>query len=138
VHIKNLELVQDTCTSITTLKLLLSNPLECANYALNDSPIAAEALDLLDTRFKAIPSLKEIIVNIHVYGEEDLSDDLMKKMRDCGWTVKVTKLPKKVWIYHKAGLEFDNKEDYEEYCEEYMNYKLLLNLQREQEEEEEW
>src|SRR5438045_8975148 len=23
----------------------------------------------------------------------------MKKMRDCGWTVEVTKLPKKVWIY---------------------------------------
>ena len=31
---------------------------------------------MLDTRFKAIPSLKEIIVNIHVYGDEDLSDDL--------------------------------------------------------------
>jgi hypothetical protein len=30
---------------------------------LNDSPIAAEALDLLNTRFKAIPSLKEIIAN---------------------------------------------------------------------------
>ena len=41
-------------------------PLECANYALDDSPIEAEALDLLDTRFKAIPSLKEIIVNVHV------------------------------------------------------------------------
>ena len=77
---------------------LLSNySLECANYALDDSPIEAEALDLLDTRFKAIPSLKEVIVNVHVYGEEDLSDDLMKKMRDCGWTVEVTKLeiPKK-------------------------------------------
>jgi len=115
---------------------LLSNtfPLKCANYALDDSPIAAEALDLLDTRFKAIPSLKEIIVNIYVYGEEDLSDDLMEEMRDCGWTVEVTKLPKKVWICHEAGLEFDNKEDYEEY----MNHELLLDLQREQEEEEEW
>ena len=112
---------------------MLSNPLECANYALDDLPIAAEALDLLDTRFKAILSLKEIIVNVHVYGEEDLSDDLMKKMRDCGWTVEVTKLPRKVWICHEAGLEFDNKE----YYEEYMNHKLLLDLQREQEEEEE-
>jgi hypothetical protein len=133
-HIKNLELIRDTCTSIATLELLLTFPLECANYALDDSPIAAEALDLLDTRFKAIPSLKEIIVNISVYGEEDLSEDLMKEMRDCGWTVEVTKLPKKVWICHEAGLEFDNKEDYEEY----MNHELLLDLQREQEKEEEW
>jgi hypothetical protein len=115
---------------------LLNNtfPLECANYALDDSPIAAEALDILDTRFKAIPSLKEIIVNVHVYGEEDLSDDLMKKMRDCGWTVEVTKLetPKKVWICDEGRFKFDNEEDYKEY----MNHKLLLDLQREQEEEE--
>ena len=83
---------------------------------------------MLDTRFKAIPSLKEIIVNIHVYGEEDLSDDLMKKMRDCGWTVEVTK-SKKVWICDEGRFEFDNEEDYEEY----MNHKLLLDLQREQE-----
>jgi hypothetical protein len=71
-----------------------------------------------------------------VYGEEDLSDDLMKKMRDCGWTVEVTKLeiPKKVWICDEGRFEFDNEEDYKEY----MNHKLLLDLQREQEEEEEW
>jgi hypothetical protein len=75
---------------------LLSNPLKYANYALDDSPIAVEALDLLDTRFKAILSLKEIIINVHVYGEEDLSDDLMKKIRDYGWIIEVTKLPKKV------------------------------------------
>jgi hypothetical protein len=94
-YIKNLELIQDTCTSITTLELSL--PLDCAYYALGDSLIAAEALDLLNTRFKTISSLKEIIVNFQVYGGKDLSD-LMKRMRNCGWTVEVTKLPKKVWI----------------------------------------
>jgi hypothetical protein len=35
---------------------------------------------------------KEIVVNVQGYGKEDLSDNLMKKMRDYGWTVKVTKL----------------------------------------------
>jgi hypothetical protein len=60
-HIKNLELIRDTCTSITTLELLL--PPDSTIYAFCDSPIAGEALDLLDTRFKAIPSLKEIIIN---------------------------------------------------------------------------
>jgi hypothetical protein len=56
-------------------------------------------------------------------------------MRDCGWTVEVTKLeiPKKVWICDEGRFEFDNEEDYKE-----MNHKLLHDLQREQEEEEEW
>jgi hypothetical protein len=92
-HIKNLELIRDTFTSITTLELLL--PLDSANYAFGDSPIATEALNLLDARFKAIPSLKEIIVDFQMYAAEDLSDYWIK-MHDRGWTVEVTKLPKKV------------------------------------------
>jgi hypothetical protein len=82
VYIKNPKLVRDIYISITTLKILLSNLLKYANYALDDSPIVIKTLNLLDTRFKAIPSLKEIIINIHVYGEEDLSDNLIKKIRD--------------------------------------------------------
>jgi hypothetical protein len=80
-------------------------------------------------RLKAIASLKEIVVNVQGYGEEDLSDNLMKKMRDYGWTVKVTKLeiPKKC---DEGRFGFDNEEDFNAY----MNDKLL----REQEEEEEW
>jgi hypothetical protein len=71
-----------------------------------------------------------------VYGEEDLSNDLMKKMRDCGWTVEVTKLeiPKKVWICDEDRFEFDNEEDYNAY----INEKFVLDLQREQEEDERW
>jgi hypothetical protein len=88
---------------------------------------------LLDARFKAIPSLKEIIVNFQVYSEEDLSDDRMK-MRDRGWTVEVTKLPKKVWVCDEGRFEFDNEEDYNEY----MNEKALDDLRREQEKEDEW
>ena len=49
---------------------------------------------MLDTRFKAILSLKKVIVNFQVYSEEDLSHDRIK-MRDRGWTAEITKLPKK-------------------------------------------
>lgn len=66
---------------------------DCANYALSDSPVSAEALNLLDTHFKHIPSLKEIVINFNVYLEQDPSHDLRKKMHDYGWTVKVTKFP---------------------------------------------
>ncbi len=88
---------------------------------------------MLDARFKAISSLKEIIVNFQVYSEEDLSDDRMK-MRDRGWTVEVTKLPKKIWISDNDQFEFDNEEEYNAYNDE----QLLLDWQREQQEEDEW
>ncbi|KAH9204284.1 hypothetical protein DL95DRAFT_418370 [Leptodontidium sp. 2 PMI_412] len=116
-HIKNLELIRDTCTSITTLEL--SVPPDRANDVFDDLPIAAETLDLLDTRLKAIPSLKETVVNFQIYSDEDLSDDRMKKIRDRGWTVEVTKLPKKVWISIDDQVEFDNEEDCEAYNEEW-------------------
>ena len=64
-------------------------------YPLSDSPIAAEALYLLDTHFRNVASLKEVAINFEVYPERDPSDDLTKRMHDYGWTVKVTELPKK-------------------------------------------
>jgi hypothetical protein len=79
---------------------------------------------------QAHPSLKEIIVNFQVYAAEDLSDYQIK-MRDRGWTVEVTKLPKKVWISDDDRVEFDNEED----CNAYNHEQLLLEWQREQEEE---
>ncbi|SRR6266536_1860572 len=125
-HIKNLELIRDTCAGIQTLELLV--PPEHYNYALSHSTIAAEALNLLDTRLKSIPPLKEIIVNFKVYPEGDPSDDLTKKIHDYGWTVKVTELPKKVWISYDDRVEFDNEED----CDAYNNEQF----RREEEEKE--
>ncbi|MCJ1421456.1 hypothetical protein MMC32_007820 [Xylographa parallela] len=126
-HIKNLELIRDTCAGIQTLELLVLP--EHYNYALSHSTIAVEALNLLDTRLKSIPPLKDLIINFQVYPEEDPSDDLTKKIHDYGWTVKVTKLPKKIWISYDDRVEFDNEED----CDAYDNEQF----RREQEEEEE-
>ncbi|KAH6718553.1 hypothetical protein BKA61DRAFT_595926 [Leptodontidium sp. MPI-SDFR-AT-0119] len=72
-HIKNLELIRDTCISITTLEL--SVPLDRANYVFDDSPIVAETLNLLETRLKAIPSLKEIVISIDDRVEFDNKED---------------------------------------------------------------
>ena len=90
-YVKNLDLVRENYTSIRTLKLLGLS--DYANYVLSDSLIVVEALDWLDTYFKNIPSLKEIVINFEVYPEQDPSDDLTKKMHDYGWTIKVTKVP---------------------------------------------
>jgi len=122
--IKTLELIRDNCTGIAILETSLRDTfrLEFADYKLDSSPIAAEALEMLDARFKAISSLKEVIVNVHVYDDEGLSDDLRKKMQDCEWTIKVTKLEES---------EHDLEED------EYADYEYYLEIEREQEREDE-
>jgi len=59
-------------------------------------PIAAEALNLLDMRFKSIPFPgRELSSIFEVYPERDSSDDLTKPITRIWWTVKVTELPKK-------------------------------------------
>ena len=50
-------------------------------HALDSPRVAAEALALVDARFKAISSLKEIIVNVY---NEPPSFDLREKIRGCG------------------------------------------------------
>jgi hypothetical protein len=67
-----------------------------------------------------------------VYSEEDLNDDRIK-MRDRGWTVEVTNLPKKIWISENDRVQFDNYED----CDAYNDEQRLLEWQREKEKEKE-
>ena len=83
-RINNLDLIRDTCTSIRTLELLISP--DSANYTLTVSSGAVQALDLLDTYFKNIPSLKGIVMQFEVWDPEDLSDDLTMKIHEYGWT----------------------------------------------------
>lgn len=125
-HIENLGIIRDTCAGIQTLELLV--PPEHCNYALSHDAIAVEALNLLDIRFKSIPSLKEIIVNFELYPERDLGDDLTERIHGYGWTVKVTTLPKKVWISIDDRVEFDNEED----CNAYDNEQSRREVEEEE------
>ena len=59
-------------------------------YAIDarDSPrIAAEALALADSHFRAVSSLKDVIVNVY---DEGPSFDLREKMRGLGWKIEAT------------------------------------------------
>ena len=97
--IEMLELIRDNCTGIALLEACQRHPLPLITYT-------DAALELLDARFKAIPSLKEVIFHITTY--DDL-DDTLKKMRNHGWIIKVTKLD---WeVEHMASL----KASYDEY-----------------------
>ena len=102
-HLKDLDRIRDACVGITTLKL--------SSHFTPGHPVSAAALDLIDTRLKAIPSLQNVIVDLRWYGKESVnaSDDeagdpgsvddwnhpggrLATMLRERGWTVQVTKL----------------------------------------------
>ena len=90
------------------------------DYVLSDSPITAQALYLLSTHFKDIPSLQKIVINFEVYpGQEPSRDSTM--IHDCGWTVKVTELPKKTWISDDRRVELDTYKEYQAYNEEQLD-----------------
>jgi hypothetical protein len=88
---KDLELIRDTCTSLTTLELFsYGSPLTCQNSY--NVVVSTKGLDLVNMRTKAIPSIKKIVAIIRVWRKELLNDELMNRMRDYGWTVEVTEL----------------------------------------------
>jgi hypothetical protein len=105
--IRTLELIRDNCTNLTTLETSLRlrtiNAMEVAINML-DSPRAAAPLALVDARFKAISSLKEIIVNVY---DEPLSCDLREKMRGCGWTIEATE-----WEESENVGSYNENDDY--------------------------
>jgi hypothetical protein len=78
--IRVLELIRDNCTGIAILETLL-----CRCWPLED--YRGTMLELPNTYFKAIPSLNEVIVNIHS-DDYDLSNSVLKKMHSYGWTTK--------------------------------------------------
>jgi hypothetical protein len=73
-----LEMIRDYCTNIATLETLLYTSAEMeSRLDAADSPRAADkALTLVDAHFKAIPSLKEVIVN---YMQQSMVSDLRDK-----------------------------------------------------------
>jgi hypothetical protein len=99
-----LEMIRDYFTNIATLETLLYTSAEMeSRLDAADSPRAAdEALTLVDVRFKAIPSLKEVIVNLY---DKTPSDYLRKKIQKCGWTIKVTALEE------SDGVGFSDEDD---------------------------
>lgn len=88
---RTLELIRVNFVNIATIETSLetTHAMQVAIDTLDSPRAAAEMLALVDARFKAISSLKEVIVNVY---DEPPSDYLRKMIHDYGWTIKVTKL----------------------------------------------
>lgn len=81
-----LEKIQSCCANLSTLTTSVNstNALERKLDNLDCPKIGAEALKLVDTRFKAISSLQKIIVEVCKDGP---SDHIRRKMESHGWTI---------------------------------------------------
>ncbi len=113
VHIENLELIRRTCTNIKTFKLLV--PYDYI-YAHDNWTITSEALELLDTRLKTMPSLEKVVVNLERQAASgEASDELTTKMSKIGWTVRVTRLKKRGWVTIDDEFFFAYKYDRDSY-----------------------
>ena len=89
--IRTLELVQENCTGLTILETPLYGIFLLEFYFTDTGRvkrrIADAALELVDSSFREISSLQEII--IHVYTSDKPSDELLQKMRGYGWTTRI-------------------------------------------------
>lgn len=94
--IRNLEVIRDTCTSLSALQLIM--PMY-VNIVFAEWPIAANLLDLLAPHLKDIPSLESVIIDLLLFDKirnpnVDVNrGPLLKNIRDRGWTVNVTYAP---------------------------------------------
>jgi hypothetical protein len=71
--VRILTTIQSNCTKLSTLitSLHSSDTMEVTLYVLDSPEIVAEALALVDSHFRAISSLKEIIVELDENGPSD-------------------------------------------------------------------
>ncbi|KAH6622943.1 hypothetical protein F5144DRAFT_656848 [Chaetomium tenue] len=87
-------IIQKNCVNLSAITTSLGTTF--IEHKLNDlghDGVVVKALELVNTSFRAIPSLRDIIVKIHPDG---LSDSIKAVVESCGWTLNITE-PMGVW-----------------------------------------
>jgi len=104
---KILAKIQSSCTKLSTLttSLYSTNDMMLKLEALDYPKIVSEALTLVNTHFRAILSLQNIVVNVY---ENDLSEYIKKEMESYGWKVNTTEYVKEKWDTDRS---FSDDED---------------------------
>ncbi|KAI4277007.1 MAG: hypothetical protein L6R38_005521 [Xanthoria sp. 2 TBL-2021] len=79
--------IQSSCVNLTTLTMSRSciYDMEVDIKAQDNPKVATEALELVNTHFRAITSLQEIIVEVY---EDEPSDHIRRSMESHGWTIR--------------------------------------------------
>lgn len=87
--IRILAKIRNDCVNLSSLttSLYSTSAMEFRLVALDYPKIVSEALKLVDTRFRAISSLQEIVVEVY---EDGPSDHLRREMKTLGWNISAT------------------------------------------------
>ncbi len=80
---------QSGCANLSTLttSLYSTNAIELRLDALDNPKVVTEALNLVNTHFRGLSSLQEIIVEVYKDGP---SDYIRRKMESHGWTISIS------------------------------------------------
>ncbi|TEY38081.1 hypothetical protein BOTCAL_0502g00090 [Botryotinia calthae] len=107
---QGLSKIQNDCTSLNALETDLesTNTWQSKLDELDNLNIVAEALALVDSRFRAIRSLQKITVNLY---EEGPGDYIEKEMINHGWIINTTENPQSDDVEY----ELFGRYDYYEY-----------------------
>lgn len=101
--------IQSDCTTLSTLTTSLdsTNDMELRLDALDNYNIVAKALAVVDTRFKAILSLQEIIVEVY---EDGPSGHIRREMKSHGWTISAIE-----YVEESDSHRFSSDIEYDDY-----------------------
>ena len=135
-HVRVLQLIREACPDLRKVEISSKPP--DGPFSLCDVDWAAGMLRALDDGgLKAMLSLEEIIVVCGEYNinEETLAscESLMQKIPSSKWSIKLTKVPPRVWISGDGRVEFDNPEDCSRYDDEQYRMEMEMEEEREQE-----
>ncbi|KAI3323876.1 hypothetical protein HD806DRAFT_495831 [Xylariaceae sp. AK1471] len=100
--------IQSRCTNLSSLKMPLysTNTMELRLDNLDNHKVATEALELVDTHFRAITSLQEIILEAY---EDGPSGYIRQRMKSHGWTISTIEFVEEDW--GRSFSDFDD-DDY--------------------------
>jgi hypothetical protein len=103
--------IQSGCTNLRTLTTSLSSThaMELRLDALDNPKIVTEALTLVNTHFRAISSLQDIIVEVY---DDGPSGYIRRTMEDHGWTVSTTEYVEEWGSYRSFG-DFEDDWDHD-------------------------
>ncbi|KAL6922374.1 hypothetical protein FSST1_006400 [Fusarium sambucinum] len=86
--------ILSSCASLSTLETNLESTKTVLHDLenLDNQDVAVEALNLVDNHFRALPSLPEIVLQVH---EDEPSDFLRRTIESYGWTLSKQPNPEK-------------------------------------------
>ncbi|KAI8949459.1 hypothetical protein F4801DRAFT_580423 [Xylaria longipes] len=99
--------IRSGCTNLSSLKtpLCSTHAMELKLDSLNNHKVATEALKLVDTHFRAILSLQEIILEAD---EVSPSGYIREKMKSYGWTISTIEYVEADWDNSFSDFDFDD------------------------------